>query len=224
MAIGVLAAAGALASACGGGSAPGSIQVRWLLGFGVPCNHPQAMIDTIRVRVLIPAGNREVAAQTFACTAGSGTVMNIPAGTYNLELEGGVGSSFTTPVFTGSVGGVVVASGKVVDVGSVTLSKVPPTENPGALQISWDFETGLCAANGVVNVRVQVWRELVFKAHDETYPCDSPTVQLNVPPGRYGIVVLGLDKDGNVVRRGTKDDADVQQGSTTSVQIVLRAS
>jgi hypothetical protein len=217
----VLAAAGALLAACGGDPAPGSIQVRWILGFGVPCNHQQAMIDTIRVRVLVPAGNREVAAQTFACTGGSGTVMNIPAGTYNLEIEGGVGSTFTTPVFTGSAGGVVVASGKAVDVGSVTLEKVPPTENPGGLQISWDFSSGLCAANGVVNVRVQVWRELVFKAHDQTYPCDSPTVQLNVPPGKYGIVVEGLDKDGIVVRRGTKDDANVQQGSTTSVDVLL---
>jgi hypothetical protein len=222
--LGTILATGVLLGSCdGGGPAPGSIALRWKLGFGVTCDNPAANIDTIKVKVLSPK-NIEVISQSFTCSSGTGTVANVPVGTYNLTVEGGVGSSFTQPVFTGTLGGVVVSPGKVADVGTVVLQKLPPTENPGGMQVSWTFQTGLCGANGVKDVRLQVWRELVFAQHDKVYPCDIPApgyVALDVPPTTYGVVADGMDANGKIVRSGSKSDVTVQAGTTTTVVIQL---
>jgi hypothetical protein len=224
--VGTLLAASFLLATCdSGGPAPGSIALKWKLGFGVLCDNAAANIDTIRVKVLSPK-NVETLSQSFTCASGTGVVAHVPVGTFNLTIEGGVGANFTQAVFTGSIGGVVVASGKVADAGTVVMQKVPPTENPGGLQVSWTFQTGLCGANGVKDVRLQVWRELVYAQHDKVYPCDIPTpgyVPLDVPPTTYGIVADGVDATGKIVRTGTKSDVTVQAGSTTTVVIQLLA-
>jgi hypothetical protein len=216
---GALAVIAVLAAGCGqSGPSPGSIQVKWQLGFDVPCTHAEAGIDTVRVRVLEPGG-REVFAPTFPCAARAGVVQEIPIGTYNLELEGGVGANFTIAVFAGSLGGVIVESGQTVKV-EAALEKVPPSQNPGGLQVAWTFEAGLCGANNVANVRLLIWREMVYREHDQVYPCDTPApgyVELAVAPGEYGVVAEGLDVDGHVVRRATRGDVTVEQGLTTSL-------
>jgi hypothetical protein len=212
-----------LLGACDGGQPPGTIQLRWRIGYGVDCSDARADINKIRVRVLQPQTNKELLAPaTFECVAGTGTLQGVPAGTYNLAIEGGKGADFTNPAFTGTAGGVVVKAGASVDIGTVVLAKVPETIDPGGLQIDWNFSGGnRCATVGVVNVRFQVWRDLVFLQHDKSYPCESPAFTLEVPPGLYGIIAEGIDANGKVVQRGTKPDAVVQQSGSTQVLITL---
>jgi len=223
--VGLVVGASALLSACGGSSAPGTITVRWTLGFGVACDDSRAQVNTIRVNVVVPGSKKELLSQEFTCSSTQGIVANVPVGTYNLEVLGGVGTGFAVPAFRGAAGGVIVKSGQTVDVGNVVLEKIPASDNPGVLQVTWGFTSGLCGANGVANVRLQVWQDLVFKQHDQTYECDIPApgyIELNVPPATYGIVAEGLDVDGLVVRRGTKDNVDVQTGQTTNVSVTLQ--
>lgn len=226
----MLAVATALLAACGGGGPnTGIIQVRWKLGgFDVNCDAPQArdaqnrIPDTVRIRVIHAQKNVEVVpSQAFACSSKSAILSNIPAGTYNLVLELGVGATFTQPIFTGTVGGVAVIAGKTADVGTVVLEKIPEAVDPGGLRIDWDVG-GRCGSVGVVTIRLQVWRELVFKQNEQTLDCDSPAVQLQVPPGRYGIIAEGLDQTGKVIRRGTEQNVQVQAaGQTVDVTVVL---
>jgi hypothetical protein len=222
LSIGLLATLAALAAGCGGDS-PGSIRVAWQLGAGVQCTEAVANIDTIRVRVLRPQGNKEVVAPaSFGCGAGSATVQAIPAGTYNLAIEGLNASAPTTVVFSGQLGGVVVKSGQAIDVGTVVLEKLPETVNPGGLSISWNFGGPLCSGAGVSQVRLQVWLDRVYRKHDQTYPCDSPAVALDVPPGSYAIIGEGLDAQGRVVRRASQSSVTVSTGSQTDVTLVLQ--
>lgn len=210
-----LALGALLLAACSPAPVPGKITVEWKLGFGVDCS--QGGIDTIRVTIQEP-GERELVAETFSCTAGAATIRDVPAGAYTVVIEGGVGSSFEYPVFTGTVGSVLVREGETTETGKVTLEKLPPQQNPGGLEIGWSFDNGqLCRPNGVASVRVTVWRELVFKEYQNALECDEGKVKVEVQPGTYAVVLEGMDAEGVVVRQATKEDVEVKQGETTSL-------
>jgi hypothetical protein len=213
---------------CGdNGPAPGSVQLAWKLGFGVACNDARAGIDTIRVRFFQPATNQELKQynKDFSCSSSTGIVPMVPVNTYNLTVEGGNAANFVAS-FTASVPAVVVKTGATLNLGTVVLEKVPPMEQAGNLQVSWTFQTGLCGANNVSNVQLQVWRDLVYKQHDKIYPCDIPApgyVSLDVPAGGYGIIATGLDATGKIVRIGeaparpTDPPVMVDMNQTTSL-------
>lgn len=211
----VLAFGALLLGACSPAPVPGKITVAWKLGYGVDCS--QAGIDTIRVTVQEP-GERELVAETFSCSALTATISDVPAGAYTVVVEGGVGSSFEYPAFTGTVGSVLVHEGDTTDAGKVTLEKLPPQQNPGHLEIGWSFDNGqLCRPNNVETVRVTVWRELVYKEYENTLECDDGTVKIDVQPGTYAVVLAGIDAEGKVVREATKEDIEVKQGENTSL-------
>ncbi|MCA9667788.1 MAG: hypothetical protein KC503_19445 [Myxococcales bacterium] len=206
--------------ACGSnGPAPGEVKLSWLLGFGVQCDATQADIDTIRVRLRLP--ERAVVDQEYSCSSGTATLTNVPPGTYALEVQGGKGANFDLVVFRATVPVVLVSSSEVTDVGKVQLEKVPPSENPGGLELSWTFESGLCGANQVENVRVVVWRDLVFRQFDQAYACDIPApgyVHLDLEPGQYGVTLEGIDVEGRTTRRGQADGITIEQGKTIELK------
>ncbi len=219
---------GMLASACAPDPDPGTIMVEWKLGFGVACDHPEADVDKIRVTLLEP-GEAEVAvvtreypdgfSKTFSCSAGEATLDRVPLGTFNLLIEAGKGD-FDYAVFKARVGGLVVEEGALLDVGEVSMEKLPPSANPGGLEVSWTFDAGLCGANDVDTVQLVVWRERVFREHDKNYPCDLPSpghVKLDLAPGTYAITAEGLNLEAMVTRRGEADDVEIAEGTTTSL-------
>ena len=210
-----LALGALLLGACSPAPVPGKVTVEWKLGFGVDC--AKAGIDTIRVTAQEP-GERELVAETFSCSAGAATIRDVPAGACTVVIEGGVGSSFDYPVFTATVGSVLVREGDTAETGKVTLEKLPPQQNPGSLEIGWSFDNGqLCVPNGVETVRVTVWRELVFKEYEDTTDCNTGMVKVEVQPGAYAVVLEGMDAEGKVVRQATKEDIEVKQGETNSL-------
>lgn len=208
--------------ACGGDTPTGSIQFGWKLGFGVACTAPAAAIDSIRAHIFNPTTKKDVAtAMTFDCGLGTASFPGVPTGTYNIVLEGGVGRTFTTPVFSGSATGIVVAAGKPTAVGEIRLAKAAPAINPGTLQANWRFQNGkFCAPNGVAQVRLTAWREDVYLDHDKTYDCDLGATQIVLAPSTYGFVAEGFDAKGRVVTQ-TQQDGVIVTANGVSTEFVL---
>lgn len=211
-------------SNCIGNNPPGNIEVAWTLGFGVECDDQSANIDTIRAKVFLPSKNTPIAEHVFTCSEYEALIPDIPVGIYNLELEGGIGENFTTPVFKGSVGSIAVISKFTTNTKNIVLEKVPPIQTPGTLKISWTFKEGLCGANNVANVHLLIWRDLVYKEHDHTYPCDLPSpgyLLFDLSSGKYGVIAEAMSEDERLMRYASDDNVKISEGETTTLAFVL---
>lgn len=200
------------------GPGPGELTLGWKLGFGVECDDAAAGVTTIRATVLSSDSKLQVAEQTAACSAGSLRIERLPAGRYEVLVEAGDSADFTVALFSGRATGVVVAGDDVVSLGQVALAKIPPSQNPGELELSWTFSSGLCGANGVETVTVLVWRELVYSEHSRSYPCDLPApgyVALKLPPAEYGILLEGRNAEGALVKTAKNASVTIEIGRTT---------
>jgi hypothetical protein len=203
------------ATACTPEPPPGQIEVSWTLGLGVSCSDLDADIDTITITVVDPVLAKTLQSSTYACSAARGTLSGLPAGIYDVTLDGGKGETFKDPTFTAAVSNVRVESGQLTAMGNVVLEKLPPKEVTGGLKVSWTFSSGLCGANGVSYVQFQVWRDEVYKDHDTRYPCDLPApgfVHLELKTGTYGLMFQALDPEGNILMSVIKRDVKVEDG------------
>lgn len=196
----------------------GLIKLSWKIGSGIECSATAATIDTIRVVATDSVSNETIAQKTYACSAGQATLTGIPVGTYSIVLEGALASESAT--FRGSVAGVTVYDDKVADAGVIELEKLPPTTDPGGLRLSWAFKAGLCGANDVSEVRLVVWKESVYRTHDQTYACDLAApgyVHLALTAAIYDIDLQGLGTDGKQTASARKDSVGVKEGETTDL-------
>lgn len=208
--------------ACGEDTPTGSIQFGWKLGFGVACNDPAAGIDTVRARLFNPTTKKDIGNPvSFQCGLFAGVMPTVPVGTFNVIIEGGVGAAFTQPVFTGAANGVVVAKSKPTELGDIRLAKIPPTETPGSVNLSWRFQSGkMCIPLAVAQVSVTAWREKVYLETQKTYDCVNSSQQLVLPESTYGFTAEAIDAKGRVVTHAEKDNVVVGSGAVP-VEFIL---
>jgi hypothetical protein len=196
----------------------GQIQLSWKIGSGIECSAATAAIDTIKITVTDSVSDEKVVDKTYACSAGKATITKVPVGTYAIEIEGSKEGDSAT--FRGTVAGVEVYAGKAADAGTVELEKLPPTTDPGGLRVSWTFGAGLCGANNVSEVRLVVWKDSVYRSHDQIYPCDLAApgyVHLALSPALYDIELEGLGPDGKQTAFARKNSVTITEGETTDL-------
>ena len=126
-----------------GGPAPGVTAETGSVGFRLTWEDPDGTsapafraVSSIcdygitQVSARLEAGGNPVATGgPWNCTDRSGTLTNVPVGTYDLTVEGLVGSS---PMWRGQTTGVAVTAGQQTDAGTITMNYVgndttPPT-------------------------------------------------------------------------------------------------
>ncbi len=226
---------------CGGssgGEPPGSIRVRW----DVPVGCQTAGIDRVRVWVReagSPPDTPPTLQQTATCGDGSLTLDGVPAGTWELFVDG-----------LDPTGHPTHGASTEVDVAGGETSSPPPltlVRKPSALDISWRFaDGGLCSSHGVHTVAIHVFDETggergpqvlrdgidcdpfatlgpderVFGAlADPTYTPKGIVVG-DLDPGAYAVRIFGLDESGERTVKG-QVQAHTGIGDITAVEVVL---
>lgn len=102
----------------------------------------------------------------------------------------------------------------------------PPYGQPGNIAVSWTFSGGSCANTpAVVRVQISVPSDPT-PIQPNTFPCSAgdPPGQLvvyNYAPGSYGVNLVGLDANGNIIWTGS-GTANVVAGTTVSIAIDLK--
>lgn len=156
-----------LCASCGSEKAiePGSIKFSWRLG-GKTCE--DLGVEQVRAS-LWDKNQNQVPNQllTYACKAYTGTLDEVPPGTYTLLLEGLTGEGHA--YYEGKRDGVVVKE--------ATETIVSPAINlalkKSQVILRWDFPsgTGHCSGNKVEEIEVLVSDSKASTIHEQTYPC-----------------------------------------------------
>jgi len=169
---------------------PASVEVTWSVG-GSTCS--ERGIATVQVTLSTPKGVEDTI--TTACQMGRVNVDSVPAGTYDIRVDG-YPSGSTYPTYGGNLDGVPLHPG------DNQTSSIEMAEKPGALDITWRFDDGsLCAFAGVETIELVLWDSHSNRAYAETLPCNPSLAQqvaeANEPTrvlfgGVRGILVEGL--------------------------------
>lgn len=206
---------------CGEDAPPGRVAVAWTIGSGVSCDDAEVDIDSVRVTLTDIADEDVRITTTSYCAANSAVLDLIPAGTYDLLLEGVKGSDFATAGFRGEKTGVIVLPGQTTTVGELAMEFLPPLPDPGTLQLSWGFESGLCGANEVTKVRIVIWQKRLVKSYEKSHDCniDAPGyISVSLSPNTYDVRIFGSNDQQQTIMTGGKDGLVITEGGTTSAK------
>jgi hypothetical protein len=209
----VLAAAASVACDDPGESVdPGAVELAWRVG---PFGCESAGTDEIEVTTLDGATDLDGRSRwTFDCSDRVGEIRRLPPGTYAFDLVAADGSG--EPVFEGGTGPVEVRSG-----GTSTPDAVVLRASPGFVEVSWNFGGPLCSQVDVARVRLLAFDANQAQAAESTQPCEAGTSSLELPPGSYDLVVLGLPGAGGAPRYEKVVRVDVTRGQTELLQVLL---
>jgi hypothetical protein len=88
-------------------------------------------------------------------------------------------------------------------------------QSKAKIEVTWDFEAGMCGPNGVENVEIGMV--------DEEIPCDDGvyTIQDLLGFQSYTVTVDGLDEEGETVMSGSEEDIMLLPGQVYESFIVL---
>jgi len=190
----------------GAPGADGQVQVDWLVG-SAGCEAS----EVTTVAVTIGPDTEE-----FPCDDG-GATLTVPAGTYDVQLQG---LDVDNIARYGGDGGVVVVDGdQTTTVPTVVLSSLP-----ASIRVDWYFENAhLCSANGVSDVEVTLFDANDVVQGTSTAPCDDSTVTLtDIEAGGYAVLALGRDADGQEVYSG-ESQINLLRGDDAKIEITLAA-
>jgi hypothetical protein len=183
------------ASGCGEDKilANGAIELSWAIG-GSTCG--AAGISLVEVTVYNAEhynAEQIYSSTTVACELGKIQIPNIPAGAYSVRIDG-IHQSTDKPIYEGSALNVEVQPNQVTVVPRINL-----TEKPGAIDLTWRFETGtLCSFTGVDTVDVSVWDIHSVQVWREILPCD-PAIALVAAEKNEPIRALYTDAKGILI-------------------------
>ncbi len=139
----------ALVSGCVEEPTQGSVIVPFQVGSGVPCDHPDAEISKVRVTL---GGEYE---NDASCESGEVRVDGVPAGNYDILVEG-IDSSGVTIVdnFESDTQTIEVLGGS-----SVTTDQVELAFSPAQLYLRWNIDDGYstCENTNVANFKISTW-------------------------------------------------------------------
>ncbi len=202
------------------GRAPGSILVQWQVGGLQTCE--DAGLAQVQVALYRAGGDERVAEQTEACAALETTFVDVPAGNYDVVLEGFAASSENDQppraTYEGLYERLRVPAGELVTVPGVVVLQGKPAE----IVLLWRFESGYACFNyGVTSIAVSLWGEhgMAIPLARSAFPCElselleeddgalfyggscgaSGLQGVRLPglsPQRYTVQVFGLDEDG----------------------------
>ena len=169
---------------------PASVDIAWSIG-GSTCS--ARGIATVQVTLSNSLGVQDTV--TTGCQVGRVTMKNIPAGVYDIRVDGFPAGNLY-PTYGGTQGTVSVHPGDNI------IPSVEMSEMPGALDITWRFDDGaLCAFAGVETVELVLWDSHSNRTYSESLPCNPSLAQdvaeENIPTralfsGVRGILVEGL--------------------------------
>lgn len=146
---------------------------------------------------------------TVPCESFSYDIPRLDRGTYWVEIEAwGVLDDMDLPIY--SQGGEVRAPEEQDDGYSFGLM-----QSSSAIKVVWDFEAGMCGANGIENV--------VVNPGDEEIPCDDGffTIEDLVGFSTYTVSVDGLDAEGEIAMSGTETDIYLRPGEVYESFVIL---
>lgn len=196
---------------CGDQAEPleaGEVSLQWLVG---PHGCAEAHTTTIEVR---DTDGDDV--WTFGCDSRGGRLPGISPGTYSFELRALDDAGQVT--FIGYADRVQVRPG-----GVTTVAPVPLEAAPADLEVEWNFGGPLCGQVDVASVAVRAFDANAMIVNDATVPCEDGAAVLVVPPGRYDVVVLGLDTEG-ALRFETVFTRLLERGDRAWQQVLLGQS
>ena len=224
-----------LASACEDSVSPGTLIVDWSIA--TSCS--AANIDDVVVRVLFAGTSDEYDNQRVKCDVKSVTFTHVPPGNYDIRVAGVDAKG--VELYVGQSDTVGVADGQ-----TVTLPKpVLLSQKKGAIDVSWDFEQGLCSSNKVGTVQVVLFdngsNQLYPTELANPFPCDPFALPASertigtapepgfVPAGillgdlnagDYVIHLFGLDETGNKTFK-SMTLVSVKRGEVTDAPLQL---
>jgi|GEM_PF-3190845 hypothetical protein len=207
--------------ACGEGEQDGRVALTWTIGSGVACNATNVDIENVRLTLTDISDEDQIIVTTSYCAAKSATLDNIRPGTYDLLLEGAKGTDFEISTFRAEVTGIVVLPEQTTTLDEIAMEFLPPLPDPGTLQLSWGFETGLCGANSIEKVRVVIWQTSIVKSYEKTLECDIDApgyISISLSPNKYDVRLFGINDQQQITMRAGSDDFAITEGGTTSLK------
>jgi hypothetical protein len=186
------------------GPREGEVEVSWQVG---PSSCEEAAVETVEVEL---GGT----VRTFPCTD-EGATVTAPEGRHDLVLRGLDAEGIAR--YEGEGGRVRVHPGQTNSVPTVILSALP-----ASIAATWFFENGhLCSQNGVDQIEVTLFDAGDAIEHSEMVPCEQGAIEfMELEAGRYALLLLGRDGEGNVHHAGTSQ-LEAGRGDHLSVEIML---
>lgn len=215
--VAALLAATVFSSGCEDSTSPGTLVVDWK----VSTSCTAIGVSDVVVKVLFAGTQDEYESQRVQCDQMTVTFAHVTPGTYDLRLLGIDAKG--TELYVGDLASVSVSDGSTTKVPQPILL----SQKKGAIDLAWEFESGLCGSNSVASVQIALFdpaSNLIYEEElAEPFPCDpvgltaaertigkSPDPAY-VPAGiligdlnqqEYVVHVFGLDAAGNKVRKG----------------------
>lgn len=158
----MMAIAALLVTGCADDGSDGAVTVTWTLG-GTTCNQE----GVSKIVVALYASGALIQDGEASCTDEELTLRGVEAGTYTVQVTG-FRTGSTTPGLVGQARGITVPKGGAITVPSIELS-----EAPGAIDLSWRFESGrLCRFSGVEWISIGIWDSRNRRVVNRGLPCD----------------------------------------------------
>lgn len=160
-------------------TSPGSLSVDWRV---LPLGCADAGVESVLFQLSNEAEG--TIARSFDCEAFTGTLGDVPAGRYHLELKGLDAQGH--PIFEApSMGDVLVRASTAEKVSRV----LELSAAPGRLEAQWRFHDGrVCGAHDIQQIRVALFDSFDSFVMESTFACDEGGgVLAEVPAGSYKI-------------------------------------
>ncbi|MCA9565339.1 MAG: hypothetical protein KC561_17695, partial [Myxococcales bacterium] len=198
------------------------VDVRWGIG-GTTCSR----MGLTRVYVSLVTNGRSVANAEADCSAETVAVEGVAKGRYTVQVFA-FRANEDTPAFVGQEAGVEVPKG-----GRVSTSVIFLEEAPGAVDVTWRFESGnICAFEGVGWIEVSAFDDRNRVVADFGIACDpgvDPSTGLGGPGSEYledaqGVVIDYLfEGTHEILLRGYERATDDEPGWGGSGQVEVRS-
>lgn len=229
MAIGLTATALMLCMCSDDSSGPGRVQVYWQVA-----NTTCTKAGITDVWVHLSQGQERLLSRSTHCSAGTVLIDDVPAGVYDILVEGHDKDDAIT--YEGSYLGLDVEEGEVA---SSPPGKIMLSLKSGTLLLNWKLvntSSNICGFNNVAQVEVNVSQNTpLLNLFSGVFPCDpssadpdtlpAPLVNAwieigGMPPTDLDVVLFGLSPEGVRLFQGD-ETVPMPIGGETQVSIEL---
>ncbi|GMV42789.1 MAG: hypothetical protein AMXMBFR64_45050 [Myxococcales bacterium] len=198
-----LLAATPLSTSCGDSADPGTLIVDWSIA--TSCS--AAGIEDVVVRLMFSTTLEEYDSLRVSCEQMTATFAPVAAGVYDVRVAGV--NDKGVELYVGDLAGVSVSNGSTTKVPQPILL----SQKKGAIDLGWEFETGLCSTNKVTKVQLAIFDaglnqlyEAELKAPLDCDPFGLPAAQRTIgknPDPSYvpnGVLIGDLNAQDFVVQ------------------------
>lgn len=170
-------------------------------------------VETVEARLNVQ-GESSSRTKSFDCSKGQGKIQGLKPANYKVRLVG-LDADGEEIYDSKSSKNVTVRSEETSQIGPFRL-----TASPAELVVSWVIG-GRCAAKGIEDIEVAVFKES-FEQARQSAKCVDPDVTIGeLPPGEYRVEVLGKDGNGTTTYEGSQNET-LTQGQTKNIEVELQ--